>query len=222
MSLAACQRRSGSLARHFRTSRSRPGGVSGWSPLMGSGSRSRMAAITLACDSPANGRRPVAISYTIAAEGEDVRPGVDGAPFELLGRHVRNGADEHALAGQRQIRQGVGGIHASVPGRLQFGQAEVQHLHAAARQHDVARLEIPVDDAGAMRGRQGVGQLRRNADGLVERQRRSRRRPAAGVTSRRRSGRPGCGSRASVRARRRARFLPRQAFGTAFPLPGIP
>ena len=62
MSLALCQRASGSLARHFRTSRSRPGGVSGGSPLMGSGSLSRMAAIRLACESPANARRPAVIS----------------------------------------------------------------------------------------------------------------------------------------------------------------
>src|SRR5580704_12195758 len=61
-SLAACQRFSGSLARHFFTTRSRAGGVMGWSDAIDGGSDSRILAITLAEVFPSNAFLPVAIS----------------------------------------------------------------------------------------------------------------------------------------------------------------
>ena len=47
-SLAACHLFSGSLARHFLTTRSSAGGVMGWSDDIGGGSVSRIFAIRLA------------------------------------------------------------------------------------------------------------------------------------------------------------------------------
>src|SRR5216684_5387442 len=46
-SLAACHRFSGSLAKHFFTTRSSGGGVIGWSEYIAGGSRSKIAAIKL-------------------------------------------------------------------------------------------------------------------------------------------------------------------------------
>src|SRR5450631_1634608 len=58
-SLALCQRSSGSLARHFLTTRSSAGGVIGCSVAIGGGSAVRMAAIRLARLFPSNGGLPV-------------------------------------------------------------------------------------------------------------------------------------------------------------------
>ena len=52
---------------------------------------------------------------------------------------------------------------------LQLGQAEVEQLHAVARQHDVAGLEIPVHHAVPMRVVQRIGDL--DGDAQRERQR---------------------------------------------------
>jgi hypothetical protein len=60
-SFALCHR-SGSFTRHFRTTRSRTGGVKSCSVESGGGSRSRMAAITLPWLFPSNARFPVTIS----------------------------------------------------------------------------------------------------------------------------------------------------------------
>src|ERR1700739_1823949 len=62
ISLAACQRLSGSFARHFFTRRSSAGGVIGASVLMGGGSVSRILTIRLAWLLPSNAFLPVAIS----------------------------------------------------------------------------------------------------------------------------------------------------------------
>ena len=59
---AFCHRSSGFLARHLVTRWSSSGGASGWSWLIAGGSRSRMAAITLAALLPSNARLPVVIS----------------------------------------------------------------------------------------------------------------------------------------------------------------
>src|SRR5262245_8810282 len=61
-SAALCQRSSGSLARHFRTTRSSAPGANGCSWLMGGGSAVRMAAIRLARLLPEKAGLPVAIS----------------------------------------------------------------------------------------------------------------------------------------------------------------
>ena len=54
---------------------------------------------------------------------------------------------------------------------LQLGQTKVEKLHAVARQHDVAGLEISVHDAVPMRVVQGVGDPDRGAQRERQRQR---------------------------------------------------
>src|SRR5262245_12231743 len=58
---AFCHRRSGSLAKQRRSTRSKAGGAT---PASDGGSRSKIAAMTLAGDKPSNARLPVSISYS--------------------------------------------------------------------------------------------------------------------------------------------------------------
>ena len=60
------RRSSGSLAMHCWISRSSAGGASGWIVEIGGGTRSKIAAITLAWLFPSNARLPVAISKRVA------------------------------------------------------------------------------------------------------------------------------------------------------------
>ena len=72
-----------------------------------------------------------------ATGGVEVGPGVDGLALGLLGREVLRRADHGLGLGHR--RRGVG----DGP-----GDAEVHDLDlATAGQHDVGRLDVPVDDA---------------------------------------------------------------------------
>ena len=106
--------------------------------------------------------RPLAGQHLVEddAEGEDVGPRVDLAAPRLFRRHVRNRAEDLALA--RQVRAAFRGcvreIGIGVRG-LELGEPEVQDLDAPfARHHHVARLQVPVHDAALVRGRQRVGE----------------------------------------------------------------
>src|SRR5262249_901572 len=59
---AFCQRSSGSFLRHCSTMWSSAGGESGWRDETIGGASFKIAPMTLAADSPSNGRVPVAIS----------------------------------------------------------------------------------------------------------------------------------------------------------------
>ena len=62
--------------------------------------------------------------------------------------------------------------HRNRPGRSsQLGEPEVEQLRAGLGQHDVGGLEIAVDDALPMRLVEGVGDLGRDLQRLVERER---------------------------------------------------
>ena len=61
-SCALCQRSSGSFSRHFVTTWSSAGGITGWTDEIGGGCDERIAAIRLVFDLPSKARRPVAIS----------------------------------------------------------------------------------------------------------------------------------------------------------------
>ena len=91
------------------------------------------------------------------AEREDVGAGVDLAPLELLGRHVVEGSHHRALSRQGRAL----GLGCRRPVLLHDGpgQAEVEQMSARARQDDVAGLQVAVDDAGPMGGREGFGDL---------------------------------------------------------------
>ena len=99
------------------------------------------------------------------AEREDVAPDVGLTAFELLGCHVGKRA-EHAPSavscascGRDRRQCGYAGT------RLQFREAEVKQLGAGPSQHDVAGLEIAMDQSSPVR--------------VIQAHRRSRRRSAA-------------------------------------------
>jgi len=84
----------------------------------------------------------------------DVAARVGLAPFQLLGRHVEHRAHQRPFAceriryvGQRPRLGGRAGRH-----RLRrLRQPEIEQLDAGTRQHDVAGLEVTVDDAALVR-----------------------------------------------------------------------
>ena len=139
--------------------------ASGRAARVQSGSRSRMRAIRSDTVSPANAGRPVEALEQHAAERPDVGAPVDRRAARLLGAHVGRGAEDHARAGSRR-RVMVGefdevGVEPASD-RIALGEAEVEHLHRArGREHDVAGLEIAVDDAALVRRLDRRGDLDR-------------------------------------------------------------
>jgi hypothetical protein len=81
------------------------------------------------------------------AERVMIRAGIGLLALALFRRHVRRRAQDHGGPGLRDIMRG-------------FGKPEVQDLHAFPRDHDVVRLQIAMHDAGGVRGRQTIGDLR--------------------------------------------------------------
>ena len=106
------------------------------------------------------------------AEAEDVRARVHWSARCLFRRHVRECA--HALPGFGQVLDhmcGGGRVRRLVFLVEQLGQPEVEHLDTAIRAHDNVRgLQIPMDDAAGMCGRQGVGDGDGNPQRLAESQ----------------------------------------------------
>ena len=102
-----------------------------------------------------------------AAEREDVAAGVGVAALELLGRHVLERPEDRALRvvsgcapleSRRQARRCRTARLRRRGGELR--EAEVEQLHARLRQHDVAGLEVAVDDALPVRRVERVRDLR--------------------------------------------------------------
>jgi hypothetical protein len=106
--------------------------------------------------------RPSAREHLVEqdAEGEDVAARVDRVAPGLLGRHVGERPHDRALEGAVAPAP-RGGVR--VPRRREAGEAEVEHLHETALgQHDVAGLDVPVDDAVLVRVGEGLRHLPRN------------------------------------------------------------
>ena len=125
----------------------------------------------LACVVASNARRPVAISCRMRAEREDVGPRIGWRALHLFGGHVLQRADDRALC---RARPGSGGQHRErLPGRADgvLREAEIEQLGARRREHDVAGLQIPVDDAVPVCRLKGVRDLDAEAEDLCERQR---------------------------------------------------
>ena len=110
-----------------------------------------------------------------AAEGEDVGGRERGLAAELLRRHVAERADDRRLVGQLVAVEALGLDGVAVRRRRprpRLGQAEVEQLHhAVARDEDVLRLEVAMDDAARVRRREAVGDGRADLDGPPPRQR---------------------------------------------------
>ncbi len=99
-----------------------------------------------------------------SSEGEDVGAVVDRRPANLLRRHVPHRSDDDA-----RDREAGGGLGLLQPfegdGCLrlhELGEAEVEELHPpVARQEDVLGLQVAVDDAGGVSGREALRDLDR-------------------------------------------------------------
>ena len=111
-------------------------------------------------EDPASGRELV----KGRPRGVDVRAPIDRTGGHLFRRHVGRRAGGVG-GGARLLPVGPG---RGIVGRLQPRDAEVEHLQPAVRrQHQVPRLQIEVDDAGAVRGDERLGELRAEAEDLV-------------------------------------------------------
>ena len=106
------------------------------------------------------------------AEGEDVAARIDGLAFGLLGRHVRDAAEQYAffgakLRGNDGLRGGFGpGGHG---GGGEFGKTEVEDFDAAVRiDHDVRWLQVAVDNARGVRCGERISDLRADTQRVRE------------------------------------------------------
>ncbi len=97
-----------------------------------------------------------------APERKDIGARVDvGLPHRLLGRHVAWRPDGRARP--RGVRVCAGPPHEAKIDQLRL-------LDRSARQEEVARLHVAVDEAGAVRVRERLGGPAPDHDGLAERQ----------------------------------------------------
>ena len=133
--------------------------------------RSRIAPIRLAWLFPSNAFLPVTISYSTAPNAKMSVRASASWPSSCSGAMYWNVPRIVPCA----VR--FGGVVGSID-RLpatawsaSLRQPEIEQLRARLRQHDVARLEIAMDDAGAVRSRERVGNLNPDLQRLVERQR---------------------------------------------------
>ena len=104
------------------------------------------------------------------AERKEIGARVEVESARLLRRHVRDRADGRAAVGD----VGGGDGDAAVTGRFliarrKLGEAEIQHLClASARDEDVCRLDVAVDDAARVGGIQRVGDVNAQFQEVVD------------------------------------------------------
>ena len=104
----------------------------------------------------------------------DVRPFVDRVTSRLLWAHVCGGAEDDPQLRERRTghcwrQRHAGRRHIADHG---FRQPEVEHLHRAVIPYlDVRRLQIAMDDSLFVRGLERLGDLLRNRQRLVDRDR---------------------------------------------------
>ena len=104
------------------------------------------------------------------AEREDVGPRVGAPSAHLFGRHVPERPEDDAGLGAGRGRGEIGGLGALLLMR-QLGEAEVEDLDAAVvGDEEVFGLEVAVDDAFQVRGREPMGDLQRAVDCLARRE----------------------------------------------------
>ncbi len=101
------------------------------------------------------GRSPGAHGVQDAAEAEQVGPTIHRLAPGLLGGHVLRRAGQGAMLGQLGVVDG--------PGQAEVGQLDPRQV---VLQHNVARLDIAVDQPLRVRGGQAGGDLRADAEDL--------------------------------------------------------
>jgi len=107
------------------------------------------------------------------AEGVDVGRSRQGAALDLLGRHVVR-RPEHGL--RLRQRRPAGRLRAAREAEIRDDDPNAARPPLVRREHDVAALEVAVDHAGVVRGREGRGHLldqrqrlrRRHLSGALE------------------------------------------------------
>ena len=173
-------RRRRSLTRHWRRSVRTGAGTSGGSASQGwlePDDRAEHVGHVLAIE----GASPRQHLVQHAAERPDVAALVRLSSFRLLRSHVRGGAEDDAHAGQhgrardgRRLRPIVAARRVLL-GCQRLREPEVQHLHRPVRaQLDVRGLEIAMDDALLVRGFKRFGDLFRDRQRFVDRDRPAR------------------------------------------------
>ena len=102
-----------------------------------------------------------------APEREDVGGCVGRQPLQLLRRHVLQCADQCPHAGERLLRRDV--RHPCAQGHGgRLGQSKVQQPRPALGEHDVAGLQVSMDDGGLVRCGKAVSDLDAGSEGLVD------------------------------------------------------
>ncbi len=120
-------------------------------------------------------RSAAAIERTLAreqlvdhrAEREEIRPIVHRASGRLLGRHVGERAEDRA--GGRHRFSANGAAPRDLAAGLELREPEVHDLgRPVGADHDVAGLEVAVDDAARVRGREPLRDLCGQVERLIE------------------------------------------------------
>src|SRR6516162_3419386 len=101
------------------------------------------------------------------AESEDVAAGVCLFTPQLFGRHIRQRANH-----LRTLSEGHGqGLVIGRHGSPVFGQTEIEQLRPGLGQHNIARLEVAMDDPLAVRRVERTRNFDADLERLVERER---------------------------------------------------
>jgi hypothetical protein len=113
-----------------------------------------------------------------ASEREDVGARVGRQSLELLGRHVLERPEDRPLLGERLgcgrliRRRHRCRMRAPDPDhRVRLGETEIEKFRPGAREHHITGLEVAVDDTGAMRPVEGVGDLSAMSENFRQRKR---------------------------------------------------
>ncbi len=103
------------------------------------------------------------------AEREEIGAGVDVLAAKLLRRHVGDRSDRGAGFGQKRPSLLAPNVRSAVC-VIGLCQPEIENLRATFGEKDVRRLDVTMDDAGAMRGVKRIDERDRNVEtrGQVE------------------------------------------------------